>query len=104
MGVIAKNAGTAFDPELVRMFTQMMGIYPPRSVVRLSTGEIAIVILPNADIVSPCVRIITDGDGAFVAPHDVDLSDGSQAGGRRIEQCLDAALLNIDIDDYLLPS
>ncbi len=103
MEVIAKNAGTAFDPELVRMFTQMMGIYPPRSVVRLSTGEIAIVVMPNSDIVSPCVRIITDSDGAFVTPHDLDLSDAAKAGGRKVEQCLDAALLNIDVDDYLLP-
>jgi HD-GYP domain-containing protein (c-di-GMP phosphodiesterase class II) len=103
MGILAKNAGTAFDPALVRMFTQMMGIYPPRSVVRLSSGEIAIVIMPNADIVMPCVRVITDGDGAFIEPYDVDLSDETQAGGRRIEQCLDAAALNIQADDYLLP-
>jgi HD-GYP domain-containing protein (c-di-GMP phosphodiesterase class II) len=103
MEVIAKNAGTAFDPALVRMFTQMMGIYPPRSVVRLSSGEIAIVVMPNNDIVMPCVRIITDGDGAFVQPHDLDLSDETQAAGRKIEQCLDAALLNIEVDEYLLP-
>ena len=103
MEVIAKNAGTAFDPELVRMFTQMMGIYPPRSVVSLSSGEIAIVIMPNSDIVMPCVRIITDSDGAFVAWHDLDLSDEAAAAGRKIEQCLDAAQLNIDVDEYLLP-
>jgi len=103
MEVIAKNAGTAFDPALVRMFTQMMGIYPPRSVVRLSSGEIAIVVMPNNDIVMPCVRIITDDDGAFVRPHDLDLSDETQAAGRKIEQCLDAALLNIEVDEYLLP-
>jgi len=103
MEIIAKNAGTAFDPALVRMFTQMMGIYPPRSVVRLSSGEIAIVIMPNNDIVMPCVRIITDGDGAFVSWHDLDLSDATSAAGRKIEQCLDAALLNIDVDEYLLP-
>ena len=103
MEIIAKNAGTAFDPALVRMFTQMMGIYPPRSVVRLSSGEIAIVIMPNNDIVMPCVRIITDDDGAFVSWHDLDLSDATSAAGRKIEQCLDAALLNIDVDEYLLP-
>jgi len=104
MEILAKNAGTAFDPTLVRMFTQMMGIYPPRSVVRLSSGEIAIVVSPNSDIVMPCVRIITACDGSFVSPHDVDLSQPDKAAGRRIEACLDAAPLNIDIDDYLLPS
>jgi HD-GYP domain-containing protein (c-di-GMP phosphodiesterase class II) len=103
MEILAKNAGTAFDPALVRMFTQMMGIYPPRSVVRLSSGEIAIVIVPNTDIVAPSIRVITDEAGAFIEPYDVDLSDAAAAAGRRIEQCLDASALNIDIDDYLLP-
>jgi hypothetical protein len=104
MEILAKNAGTAFDPALVRMFTQMMGIYPPRSVVRLTSGEIAVVISPNSDIVMPCVRVITDADGAFTDAHDVNLSDPEQAAGRRIELCLDATALNIEVDDYLLPS
>lgn len=99
--ILARNAGTAFDPTLVRMFTQMMGIYPPRSVVRLSSGEIAIVIRPNGDIVMPCVRVIAASDGALVGPHDVDLSDAGEAAGRRVEWCLDAAALNIEVDDYL---
>lgn len=101
MEILAKNAGTAFDPTLVRMFTQMMGIYPPRSVVRLSSGEIAIVIRPNSDIVMPCVRIITAGDGTLVTPHDADLSKPDEAAGRRIEACLDAAALNIEVADYV---
>ena len=103
MEILAKNAGTAFDPVLVRMFTQMMGIYPPRSVVRLSSGEVAIVIKPNTDIVAPIVRVITDGDGAFIDPYDLDLSDEGKSGDRHVEQCLDAAALNIEVDDYLLP-
>jgi HD-GYP domain-containing protein (c-di-GMP phosphodiesterase class II) len=101
MEILAKNSGTAFDPTLVRMFTQMMGIYPPRSVVRLSSGEIAIVIRPNSDIVMPCVRVITASDGAFVSPYDVDLSDAGEAAGRRVESCLDATALNIEVADYL---
>lgn len=101
MAILAKNAGTAFDPTLVRMFAQMMGIYPPRSVVRLSSGEIAIVIRPSSDIVMPFVRVITMGDGAFVSPFDVDLSDAGQAGDRRVEMCLDAAALNIEVDEYI---
>jgi len=103
MEVLAKNAGTAFDPVLVRMFIQMMGIYPPRSVVRLSSGEIAVVIMPNTDVVMPRVRVITHAGGVFIEPYDLDLSNEAQADGRRIEQCLDAAALNIDPDDYFLP-
>jgi HD-GYP domain-containing protein (c-di-GMP phosphodiesterase class II) len=102
MEILAKGAGTAFDPALVRMFVQMMGIYPLRSVVRLTSGEIAVVISPNNDIVSPNVLVITDRDGTFVDPLDLDLSNPEQACDRRIQESLDAAALNIEVDDYLL--
>jgi HD-GYP domain-containing protein (c-di-GMP phosphodiesterase class II) len=102
--VLAKNAGTAFDPVLVRMFTQMLGVYPPRSVARLSSGEIAIVTKPNMDIIAPWVRVITDASGDFIEPFDVDLSDEQAAAGRRVETCLDPRALNIEVDDYLLPA
>jgi HD-GYP domain-containing protein (c-di-GMP phosphodiesterase class II) len=102
MEILAKGAGTAFDPALVRMFVQMMGIYPLRSVVRLTSGEIAVVISPNNDIVSPNVLVITDRDGTFVDPLDLDLSNPEHACDRRIQESLDAAALNIEVDDYLL--
>jgi HD-GYP domain-containing protein (c-di-GMP phosphodiesterase class II) len=99
--VLAKNAGTAFDPVLVRMFTQMLGMYPPRSLVRLTTGEVAVVVKPNTDMLAPCVRVIADAQGVFIEPIDVDLSDEAASGGRKVEVCLDAHALNIEVDDYL---
>lgn len=101
MEIVAKGAGTLFDPALVRMFVQMMGIYPPRSVVRLTSGEVAVVTRPTIDIALPCVRVIADADDAFIDPYDVDLSDPEQAGDRHIQQCLDPSALNIEVDDYL---
>jgi HD-GYP domain-containing protein (c-di-GMP phosphodiesterase class II) len=99
--VLAKNVGTAFDPVLVRMFTQMLGMYPPRSLVRLTTGEIGVVVKPNVDMFAPWVRVITDADGAFLEPFDVDLTDPSSAAGRKVEVCLDPRALNIEVDDFL---
>lgn len=99
--VLSKNAGTAFDPVLTRLFVQMLGVYPPRSVVRLTGGEVAVVSAPTDNILAPKVRIVADASGAFIDPVDVDLSDADAAAGRRIEACLDAAGLNIDVDEYL---
>jgi HD-GYP domain-containing protein (c-di-GMP phosphodiesterase class II) len=99
--VLAKNVGTAFDPVLVRMFTQMLGMYPPRSLVRLTTGEMGVVVKPNVDMFAPWVRVITDAEGVFVEPFDVDLTDPSSAAGRKVEVCLDPRVLNIEVDDYL---
>jgi HD-GYP domain-containing protein (c-di-GMP phosphodiesterase class II) len=96
---IVQGSGTAFDPELVRLFVSMMGIYPPRSVVRLSTGAVAIVLAANpADAARPVIRLIAAPDGQLVPPEDVVLQDSPELG---VTACLDPQLLNIDVDDYL---
>jgi hypothetical protein len=99
--MLAKQAGLAYDPVLVRMFCQMLGMYPPRSLVRLNTGEVAVVVKPNTDMLAPWIRVITDAEGIFIESFEVDLSDPSSAGDRKIEVCLDPRALNIEVDDYL---
>ena len=101
MEVLSRNAGTSFDPMLVRMFTQMIGVYPPRSVVRLSSGEVGVVVRNGSDMLAPTVRIITDASATLIDPVDVELSDPVSADGRRVESCLDPEALNIDVDDYV---
>lgn len=101
MQQIADGSGTAFDPVLVQLFTQMMGVYPPRSLAFLSSGELAVVTRPNADPLAPWVRVISDAAGALVEPNDVDLSDPGSARGRVIDGCVDPAQAGIDVDEYL---
>jgi HD-GYP domain-containing protein (c-di-GMP phosphodiesterase class II) len=101
MEVLAKNSGTAFDPVLVRLFVKMLGIYPPRSVVRLSSGETGIVLRPGgADVLRPHVRVFADPAGAIIEPYDIDLAVGGD-GGKTIEACIDPTGLNIEVEDYL---
>jgi HD-GYP domain-containing protein (c-di-GMP phosphodiesterase class II) len=102
MGIIIKNAGTALDPMLVRLFVDTLGYFPPRSVVLLSTGETAVVVSPSPSEPSkPRVRIIADSDGRIIDAQDVDLSDAADAGGRSVVRCLDPAGMNVDIADFL---
>jgi HD-GYP domain-containing protein (c-di-GMP phosphodiesterase class II) len=102
MEILLTNAGTSFDAVLVRLFVRMLGIYPPRSVVRLTSGEVGVVLKPHAsDVTAPTVRVFADPAGAFIDPVDIDLSDAVAAAGRRIDGCLDAAGMNVDVDDYL---
>jgi HD-GYP domain-containing protein (c-di-GMP phosphodiesterase class II) len=101
MEVLAKNSGGAFDPVLLRLFVQILGVYPPRSVVRLSTGETGIVVRPGqSDVLRPFVRVFADAAGAIIEPHDVDLTSGGGTGPR-IEACIDPTGLNIEVEDYL---
>jgi len=65
LAVLKKNDGTQFDQHLVRRFVQLLGIYPPGNLVRLSTGEAAVVLAVHApDPYRPRVRVLFDGDGA----------------------------------------
>ncbi len=101
MELLVRSAGTALDPALVRLFVTMMGVYPPRSVVRLSDGSTAVVLRPNAsDPLRPFVNLIADGEGTMLAePVALDLG---VATGLEVVCCLDPADLNIDVDGYVL--
>jgi hypothetical protein len=86
----------------VRLFVDIMGCYPPRSVVRLSSGETAVVLeATKGQPLRPKVRVFADVAGGMVEPHDVDLAAAGSAAGRSVERCLDATGLNVDVEDFL---
>lgn len=102
MEIIIKNAGSALDPVLVRLFVDTLGFYPPRSLVLLSTGETAIVVSPSPlSPTRPVVRIIADTSGTITAPADIDLSDDSAGAGRSVVRCLDPSGMNVEIADFV---
>jgi putative nucleotidyltransferase with HDIG domain len=64
LAVLKRNDGTQFDQHLVRRFVQLLGIYPPGNLVRLSTGEVAVVTRIHApDPYRPRVRVLFDAAG-----------------------------------------
>jgi len=68
---LVENAGTLFDPVLVKLFAEIMGIYPPGTMVRLSSGELGVVCEPpvvGAPLDRPKVRVVSGGEpGTIVA-------------------------------------
>ena len=65
LAVLKRNDGTQFDQHLVRRFVQLLGIYPPGNLVRLTTGEIAVVAKVHApDPYRPRVRVLFSASGA----------------------------------------
>jgi putative nucleotidyltransferase with HDIG domain len=65
LAVLKRNDGTQFDQHLVRRFVQLLGIYPPGNLVRLATGEVAVVTRVHApDPYRPRVRVLFDASGA----------------------------------------
>jgi putative nucleotidyltransferase with HDIG domain len=75
LAVLKRGEGKEFEPNLVRRFVQLMGLYPVGSVVKLNTGGCAVVMRPCAsDPHRPRVRLVFDADGRrLAAPYDINL-------------------------------
>jgi putative nucleotidyltransferase with HDIG domain len=82
--VLKRNDGAQFDRHLVRRFVQLIGIYPVGNLVRLETGEVAVVLKVYApDPYRPQVRVLVDREGKRLAPtYDVNLWERGDEGQR----------------------
>jgi putative nucleotidyltransferase with HDIG domain len=107
LAVLKRNDGTQFDQHLVRRFVQLLGIYPPGNLVRLSSGEIAVVTQVHApDPYRPRVRVLFSKDGTRVdLPFDRNLWEPTRDGepGDSVEAPVDPADYGIDPLNYLMP-
>ena len=64
LAVLQRSDGKQFDQHLVRRFVQLLGIYPPGNLVKLSSGEVAVVLKVHApDPYRPRVRVLFDESG-----------------------------------------
>jgi HD-GYP domain-containing protein (c-di-GMP phosphodiesterase class II) len=95
-----------FEPRLLGRFTEMLGKYPAGTLVRLSSGALAIVARPNpADAVRPFVHvIIEDGLRRSLMPGEVDLGQRDpRSGAPRLEivEVLDPALAGVEVSELL---
>ncbi len=82
LAVLKRNDGTQFDQHLVRRFVQLLGIYPPGNMVRLTTGEVAVVTNTHApDPYRPRVRVLFDRAGTRLdLPIDRNLWEDAREG------------------------
>ena len=80
LAVLQRNDGTQFDQHLIRRFVQLLGIYPVGNLVKLNTGEVAIVLQVHApDPYRPKVRVLFAADGGRLElPRDVNLWETEQ--------------------------
>jgi HD-GYP domain-containing protein (c-di-GMP phosphodiesterase class II) len=84
LAVLKQRNGRQFDSHLIRRFVQLIGIYPVGSLVRLDTGQIALVVKVHApDPYRPQVRILIDRGGVRLAePLEVNLWEGRSLEGQ----------------------
>jgi HD-GYP domain-containing protein (c-di-GMP phosphodiesterase class II) len=103
--ILVKNSGAAFDPFLVKVFIDMIGFFPVGTLVRIATGETAVVYEQSeGDPLHPQVKIIRDATGKEVEPKIVDLAllkEKVQEAGRAVIESVDPKKMGIDASEYL---
>jgi putative nucleotidyltransferase with HDIG domain len=98
--VMKRNDGHQFDQNLVRRFTQLLGIYPPGNLVRLDDGAMAVVMAVHApDPFKPRVKVIAAPSGEpLETPYEVNLWEAppEQPGPKTVRAPLDPAEYSVD--------
>lgn len=107
LSFMMSQAGAKFDPVLMRLFANMVGVFPVGTVVRLQSGRLAVVEATPEDANlchRPIVRPITDASGIQREFESLDLSQRSLDGGYpdEIITTVDGEDLGIDISKYFI--
>lgn len=100
--VMNSLSGKHFDPNTLKAFIAMLGVYPIGTLVRLSTNEVGIVTKINpANAVAPIVKIIFGADGKQVdRPYEIDLSENSNSALPCIVAPIDPLIKGLDMGAF----
>lgn len=100
------KSGKAFDPILLKIFINAIGIFPVGTLVLLSTNELGVIVQanPNPEYIDrPKVRLITDRSGNEINGEIIDLTETDPSSGRvtrSIIKTIDALKYKIDVSKY----
>jgi HD-GYP domain-containing protein (c-di-GMP phosphodiesterase class II) len=79
-----------FDPEVIKVFMQIMGKYPIGSIVKLNNGALAQIIEPNKDaVLRPRICILVDDKGTVHTKDKREIIDLKKEKDIYIDQALE---------------
>lgn len=102
------KSGRAFDPHLIKVFVNSIGIFPIGSLVLLDTGGLGIVVQPSSNpkrADRPKVKVIADPSGQETDGDVVDLSEIDDKTGNfraNIVKIVDSTKYKVDVSRYFL--
>jgi putative nucleotidyltransferase with HDIG domain len=108
LGIMLERSGKDFDPAIVKVFINMIGIFPLGTLVLLNTNEMGIVTQIQEDtelIDRPKACLLYYGDGEYRKGKVVDLKEKDEATGdfkRSIVKTLDPNEYNINVAEFLM--
>jgi hypothetical protein len=103
-----ERSGKDFDPAIVKVFINMIGVFPLGTLALLNTHEMGIVTQIQEDtelIDRPKVCLIYYSDGEYRKGKVVDLREADGASGdfkRSIVRTLDPNEYNINVAEFLI--
>ncbi len=106
LGIMMEGQGTLFEPVLLKIFVNAIGVHPIGTVVQLKSGELGVVLRTNTnprDLDKPIVRVFRDVDGNDIPVHVKDLSE-RDADGNLMHKIIDSGTPGDffeSIDDYI---
>ena len=108
LNMMLSKSGKAFDPVLLKLFVNCVGIIPIGSLVMLDTNELAVVLKPaadKADAERPFVRVITDPQGDSIDHgREIDLTEKDETGDflHNIIRLIDNTEYKFDTSKYFV--
>jgi HD-GYP domain-containing protein (c-di-GMP phosphodiesterase class II) len=108
LNLMLEKSGTEFDPSLLKVFANMIGVYPIGSLVIFNTRELGIITETKSEVsflLRPKAKLITDRMGNKIDGEIADLTEmdpETREYKRTIVKSLDPGKYNIQISDYFL--
>ena len=108
LGIMLERSGKDFDPALVKVFVNMLGVFPLGTLVLLETNEMGIVtkIHEDAELIDrPLVCLISYSNGEYRKGKVIDLRETDEVTGKHkwtILKTLDPNEYNINVAEFLI--
>jgi HD-GYP domain-containing protein (c-di-GMP phosphodiesterase class II) len=110
LGHMLAGAGLDFDPILIKVFINMLGVYPVGTLLKLNTGELALVVNSSRkkNETMPIVRLMEKTiDGRYYNGETVDLAERDSTTGNYVREVIDTfhpSAFGIQPVEHLFPS
>ena len=108
LGIMLERSGKDLDPALVKVFINMIGVYPIGSLVLLNTNEIGIVVQTQEDtelIDRPKVRLLLRSNQEYERGDMIDLREVDEKTGEyrwSIVRTLDPNQYQINVAEFII--
>ena len=108
LGSMLKGAGKDFDPLLLKVFINMLGVYPVGTLLQLDTGEIGVVMENPQEfdgLYPQVVLLVEDGKGGYRKGRVINLAErdpNTDKFRRNIVKSLDSWAFGIQPAEFLL--